>query len=162
VTTRSPAGTSSVEDQISRTAFHYRCARVSRKLDGDVPNPARGTRNQHPFSFGELPVHKQRLPSGQPAHRQSCCLDMAQPRGLRCKNTRGNDGVLGSHAVAIERRERIYLFPGADDHPGKLVRRNRRQSIDRPVQLVACDRRRMHAHQHLARIRRRLLDFLNL
>src|SRR5437763_1080201 len=30
----------SVEDQIDRTALHDRCAGVSRKLDGDVPNPA--------------------------------------------------------------------------------------------------------------------------
>src|SRR5215831_9172435 len=47
----------SVEDQIDRTALRDRCAGVSRKLDGDVPNPARGSRDQHPFPSDELPVH---------------------------------------------------------------------------------------------------------
>src|SRR5207237_5070483 len=64
--------------------------------------------------------------------------------------------------VAIERRERIYLVTAADDNARKLVRRNRRQSIDRPLQLATGNRCRMHAHQHLARIRRRRLDLLNL
>src|SRR5947207_13200884 len=61
-----------------------------------------------------------------PAHRQSCRLDVAQPQGLRCKHIGWDDGVLGSHAVAIERRERIYLVTAADDNARKLVRRNRR------------------------------------
>jgi hypothetical protein len=87
---------------------------------------------------------------------------VAQLQGLRCKHIGWDDGVLGSHAVAIERRERIYLVTAADDNARKLVRRNRRQSIDRPLQLVTCNRCRMHAHQHLARIRRRRLDLLNL
>ena len=107
-------------------------------------------------------MHKQCLPGGQPAHRQSCRLDVAQPQGLRCKHIGWDDGVLGSHAVAIERRERIYLVTAADDNAGKLVRRNRRESIDRPLQLATCNRSRMHAHQHLARIRRRRLDLLDL
>ena len=109
----------------------------------------------------EPPVHEQRLPGGQPAHRQSRRLDMAQLRGLRCKHLRGDDGVLGRHAVAIERCERVYLLTAVDDDARKLVRRNRRQSIDRPLQLVAGDRCRMHAHQHLARTRRGRLDLLD-
>ena len=152
----------SVEDQIDWTALHDRCAGVSRKLDGDVPNSARGARDQHPFAPGEPPVHEQPLPGGQAAHRQSCRLGVAQPRGSRRKNIGRDDGVLGSHAVAIERRERIYLVTAVDDNARKLVRRNRRQSIDRPLQLATCNRCRMHAHQHLARIRRRRLDLLNL
>src|SRR5262249_23896766 len=60
------------------------------------------------------------------------------------------------------RRERIYLVTAADDNARKLVRGNRRQSIDRPLQLVTWNRCRMHAHQHLARTRRRRLDLLNL
>ncbi len=118
----------SVEDQIDRTALHDRCAGVSRKLDGDVPNPARGARDQHPLASGEPPVHKQCLPGGQPAHRQSCRLDVAQPQGLRCKHIGWDDGVLGSHAVAIERRERIYLVTAADDNARKLV-----PAVDRPA-----------------------------
>jgi hypothetical protein len=86
---------------------------------------------------------------------------VAQPRGLRCKHIGWDDGVLGSHAIAIERRERRYLVTAADDNARKLVRRNRRQSIDRPLQLATCNRCRMHAHQHLARTRRRRLDLLN-
>src|SRR5262249_37475207 len=152
----------SVEDQIDRTALHDRCASVLRKLDGDVPNPARGARDQHALASREPPVHKQCLPGGQPAHRQSCRLDVAQPQGLGSKQIGRDDGVLGSHAVAIERRERIYLVTAADDNARKLVRRNRRQSIDRPLQLVPCNRCRMHAHQHLPRIRRRRLHLLNL
>src|ERR671922_2397903 len=54
----------SVEHQIDRTALHDRCAGVSRKLDSDVPNPARGARDQHPLPSGEPPVHKQCLPGG--------------------------------------------------------------------------------------------------
>jgi hypothetical protein len=87
---------------------------------------------------------------------------VAQPQGLRCKNIGWDDGVLGSYAVAIERRERIYLVTAADDDARKLVGRDRRQAIDRPLQLVTCNRCRMHAHQHLARSRRRRLDLLNL
>jgi hypothetical protein len=87
---------------------------------------------------------------------------VAQPRRLRCKHLRRHDDVLGSDAVAIESRERTYLVTAADDNARKLVRRDRRQSIDRPVELVTCDRRRMHAHQHLARTRRRRLDLLDL
>jgi hypothetical protein len=165
VTTRSPAGdlaAASVEDQIDRPALHDRCAGVSRKLDGDVTDPARGACDQHPLASGEPPVHKQCLPGGQAAHRQSCRLDMAQPQGLRCKHIGWDDGVLGSHAVTIERRERINLVTAVDDNARKLVRRNRRQSIDRPLQLVTRNGRRTDAHQHLARIRRGRLDLLNL
>jgi len=107
-------------------------------------------------------MHKQCLPGGQPTHRQSCRLDVTQPQGLRCKHIGWDNGVLGSHAVAIERRKRIYLVTAADDNARKLVRRNRRQSINRPLQLATCNRCRMHTHQHLARIRRRRLDLLNL
>ena len=42
-------------------------------------------------------------------------LGVAQPRGLRCKHVGWDCCVLGSHAVAIERRERIYLVTAADD-----------------------------------------------
>ena len=127
-----------------------------------MPDPARGARDQHPLTSGESPVHEQCLPGGQPAHRQSCGLDVAQPRRLRCKHLRRDDGVLGSHAVAIEGRERIHLVTGVDDDARKLMRRNRRQSINRPLQLVTRDRRRVHAHQYLARIGRRCLDLLDL
>src|SRR5919204_625150 len=105
-----------------------------------VTPPAPLTTTQPPLASSEPPVHKQCLPGGQPAHRQSCRLDVAQPQGLRCKHIGWDDGVLGSHAVAIERRKRIYLVTAADDNARKLVRRNRRQSIDRPLQLVTCNR----------------------
>ena len=49
-----------------------------------------------------------------------------------------------------------------DGDAGKLVRGNRRQPIDRPLQLATRDRRGLHADQHLARIRRRRLDLLDL
>ena len=100
MTTRSPGrdlAAASVEDQIDRTGLHDRCAGMSRKLDGDAPNPARGARDQHPLAADEPPMHKQCLPGGQPAHRQSCRLDVAQPQGLRCKHIGWHDGVLGSH-----------------------------------------------------------------
>src|SRR4029079_3502621 len=58
--------------------------------------------------------------------------------------------------------KRIHLFTALDDDTRKLVRRNRRQAIDRPLQLATRDRRRVHAHQHLARIRRGRLDLLHL
>src|SRR4051794_8046346 len=53
-----------VEDQVGRTALHNRRTGVSSQLDGDVPNPARAARDQHPLASGEPPVHKQRLPGG--------------------------------------------------------------------------------------------------
>ena len=112
-------------------ALHDRCAGMSRKLDGDVPNPARGARDQHPLASGEPLLREQVLRAVQPAHRQSCRLDVAQPQGLRCKHIGRDDGVLANHTVAIERRERIYLVSVADDKPESSVRRNPRQSIDR-------------------------------
>ena len=69
---------------IDRSALHDRCDGLSRKLDGDVPNPSRGARDQHPLARGEPAVPKQRLLGSQPAHRQSCRLDVAQPQRLRC------------------------------------------------------------------------------
>jgi hypothetical protein len=96
---------------------------VSRKLDGDVSNSARGACDQHPFAWSEPPVHEQCLPGGQPSHRQSCRLDVAQLRWLRCKRIGRDDGVLGSHAVAIERRERINRVTAAGHNARKLVRR---------------------------------------
>jgi hypothetical protein len=87
---------------------------------------------------------------------------VAQPRGLRRERIGRDDGVLGSHAVAIEGRERIHLVTAADDDARELVRRNRRQAVHRPLELVTRNRCRMHAHQHLARSRRRHLDLLDL
>jgi hypothetical protein len=75
---------------------------------------------------------------------------------------RRDKGVLGGHAVAIERRQRINLITAVDEDARKLVRRNRRQSIDRPLRLATRNRRRMYAHQNLARARRRRLDLLNV
>jgi len=123
---------------------------------------ARGERVLVTGASGESPVHKQCLPGGQPAHRQSRRLDVAQLQRLRCKHLRRDEGVLGGHAVAIERRQRIDLVTAVDGNARKLERRSRRQSIDRPLQLATRNRRRMHSHQHLARLRRRRLDLLDL
>ena len=152
----------SVEDQIDRTALHDHCAGVSRKLDGDVPNPPRGARDQHPLASGEPPVHKQSLPGGQAPHRQRCRLDVPQSRRLRRKYLRRDQGVLGGHPVAIGRCQPIHLVTAVDENTRQLVRRRRRQSIDRPLQLATRDRRRMYAHQDLARARRRHLDLLDV
>jgi hypothetical protein len=67
----------SVEDQIDRPALHDRRAGLSRKLDGDVPDPARAAGDQHALAPDESPVHEQCLPAGQTAHRQSRRLDVA-------------------------------------------------------------------------------------
>jgi hypothetical protein len=87
---------------------------------------------------------------------------VAQSRRLRRKHPRRDKGVLGGHAVAIERRQRINLITAVDEDARKFVGRNRRQSIDRPLQLATRDRRRKYAHQNLARTRRRRLDLLNV
>ena len=131
----------------------------------EKPKPAGGDGGPGaapPGRAGEPTVHEQRLPGGQPAHGQRCRLNVAQSRRLRRKHPRWDKGVLGGHAVAIERRQRINLITAVDEDARKLVRRNRRQSIDWPLQLATRNRRRMYAHQNLARTRRRRLDLLNV
>ena len=87
---------------------------------------------------------------------------MAQSRGLRREHPLRDEGVLGGHAIAVERRQRIHLVTAVDDDARELVRRNRGQSVYRPLQLATGDRRRMDAHQSLARTGRRRLDLLDV
>src|ERR687887_121349 len=146
VTTRSPAGTS--PPRVSKT-------RSTGPLSTTAAPACRASWTAMCPTPPEAPVTSTRSPRASRPCTNNACQAVSPPIGW-------DDGVLGSHAVAIERRERIYLVTAADDNARKLVRRNRRQSIDRPLQLVTCNRCRMHAHQHLARIRRRRLDLLNL
>ena len=63
-----------------------------------------------------------------------------------------------AHAIAVERGQREHLVAGRDagdaradflDHSGQFVGRDRRQTVDRPFQLAAGDRRRVHADKRL-------------
>src|SRR5207249_3346014 len=65
----------SVEDKIDRPALHDRCAGVSRKLDGDVPNPP------------EAPVTSTRSPRASRPCTNSACQAVSPPIGRAAAST---------------------------------------------------------------------------
>lgn len=69
-----------------------------------------------------------------------------------------DDGVLGSHSVAVERSQCEDILSGCFDHAGEFVGRDRRQSVTRPRQLVAGDRGGVNAHERLVLARCGLFD----
>jgi hypothetical protein len=82
-----------------------------------------------------------------------------RPR-LRHQQLGGQRRVVGRDAIAVERGEREHLVAGRDavhalpdflDHSGELVGRDRRQTVARPFEFAAGDRRRVHADERLRR-----------
>jgi hypothetical protein len=105
-------------------------------------------------------LQEETLPRGERAHRDRCALDVIDRLRLGREDVRGNRGVLRGDAVAVERRQREDLIAGnqffdtrADglDHARKLIRWDRGQSINGPVQLAARDRGRPDPDQRLTR-----------
>ena len=81
---------------------------------------------------------------------------MRHAAGPGCEQRRRHGDVLGRGAIAIEGREPVHLVAERKalhivrnlHHDARdLVRRNRRQPIDGPLELVARDRRRMYAYE---------------
>jgi hypothetical protein len=74
------------------------------------------------------------------------------------QEVRGDDGVLGRNPVPIEGGQGIHGVTGCEpadaaadglDDAGQLVRRDRRQAVERPRQLVPGDRSGMHAYERV-------------
>jgi len=131
-------------------------AALARELRREVTHAAGRAVDQDPLSRLETTVVEEPLPRGQPRHRDRRALDVIEACRFRRQEVRGNEGVLGGDAVAVERGQRIHLGahrglrdPGTDglDDAGQLVRRDRRQAVDGPLELVPGDRGGVHAHE---------------
>ena len=130
------------------------------ELHREAADAARGTVDQHALARAEPAVVEQPLPGGERGQRDRGALGVPERPRLRHQQLGGHRRVVGRDAVAVERREREHLVAGRDagdagpdflDHSGELVGRDRRQAVDRPFQLVAGDRRRVHADERLRR-----------
>src|SRR6187397_407476 len=114
----------------------------------------------------KLPMDYQRLPCTEAGHWQSCRFDMAQRTRFWPENLRRHERVVGRRAVAIERHERDDIIASRKlvgvlhDDARQLIRRDRWQPVDGPLQLATGDRSSMDAHQHLSRTGSRRLDLL--
>ena len=113
---------------------------------------------------------EQPLPGAERRQRDRGALGMLERPRPADEQLGGHGGVVGGDAVAIERREREHLVAHRDvgharphllDHAGELVGRDRRQPVDRPRQLVASDRGRVHADERLRGTGSRPLDLLD-
>src|SRR5262245_31709247 len=139
------------------------------QLDGDVTDTAGRSQDSDALSLPQRAVVEEALPSRQPGHRKCCALGVRELLRPRRENGYRDHGILGSDAVAVERREREDLLPHRDvvdvrrdlgHHPRQLVGRDGGKAILRPGQLVARDCRGVDANKRLALLRGRNLDLL--
>ncbi len=144
-------------------------AQCVRELHREAADPAGGPVDQHPLTFPQVPVIQQALPGTEPRQGDGCALDVTERPRLGSKELLRDDDVLGRGAVAIKAAERIDRLAGggaidvpADrgDDARELIRRGRREPVGGPLELVARDRGRVDANQHLAPTRPGRLDLL--
>jgi hypothetical protein len=142
----------------SRGPDHTRTARA-RELDRERTHRDRGSVDQHALAGSQPAVVEEALPGGQRRQGDRGALGGAERPRPRHQKLGRHCGVVGRDAVPVERREREDLVARRDggdagsgllDHSGELVGRDRRQAVDRPLQLIARDRRRVHPHERLA------------
>jgi DNA-binding MarR family transcriptional regulator len=144
-------------------------AAPARQLSRELADTADRSVDQHPLASLEAAVREQALPGTERGQRNGRALDMAERRRLRSERRRRDDGVLGGDTVAVEGRQREDLVAGGDrhdlvcdrrNHTRELVRRDRGQPVERPLELAARDRRRVHLDERLAEAERTSLDRL--
>jgi len=129
------------------------------ELYREVTDASGRSQDQHAFIRTEPPSDEQTLPRGERAHRDRGALDVIDRLRLGREDVRGNSSVLRGDAVAVERRQREDLIAGSElrdiradglDRARKLIRRDRGESINGPVKLVARDRGGPDPDQRLA------------
>ena len=128
------------------------------ELDGEAADGASRTVDEDAPVRAEPAVVEQPLQGGERGQRDRGALGMTERPRLRHEQFGGQRGVVGRDAIAVERGEREHLVAGRDhgdvaadflDHSAEFVGRDRRQTVDRPLQLAAGDRRRVHADERL-------------
>jgi DNA-binding MarR family transcriptional regulator len=114
-------------------------------------------------------VLEETLPRAQARERQRRSLRVGQPSRLRRQLARTDCGVLRSDPVPIERGHAEHLVADAEtvnalrhghNHARELVRRRRREAVDRPLELVTRYRGCMNTDERLAGTRRRHVHLL--
>jgi hypothetical protein len=94
---------------------------------------------------------------------------VAEYSRLRRESACRDERVLGGGAVAVEAGEPVdgladrevgNVGGDRDDHSGELVRRDRGQTVDGPLELVACERGGVDADERVTGPERRNLDLL--
>jgi hypothetical protein len=103
-------------------------------------------------------VDEEPLPGTERRQWDRGALHVAERCRLRRQDPSRDRGVLGRNPVAVERSKRIHLVADRNlgdadtgrDHTGQLVRRNRRQPIERPLELVTRDGGGMYFDEYLA------------
>jgi hypothetical protein len=136
---------------------------------GELPDPAGRAVDQHPLARGESAVIEEPLPGAERRQRHGCRLGVTEPARLEREHPDRDRGVVRGDSVAIERRHPEHLVtnghtldagPDGSHDAGQLIRRDRRKPVDRPLKLVARERRGADAHQRFSGARRRDRDLL--
>jgi hypothetical protein len=115
-------------------------------------------------------VIKKALPRAEPSEGERRALDVCESAWLRREHGRRNNRILRRDAVAVEgcecedlvtRSDVAYTRSNFRNDARQLVRRDRRQMLCGPGQLVACKRRRIDTHERLPLERARHWELLD-
>jgi len=149
---------------------HVRAA-VARELGGEVPDAAGRAEDQDALARFEASVVEQALPCAEGCERDRGARDVVERARLGCEQRGRDDGEVCGRAVAAEVGERVDLVADRDavrvraergDLARELVRRDRRQAVDGPLELVLGDCRGADAHERVPGAGLRRVDLLDL
>ncbi len=155
----SSVGARGVHALRGRGADHVR-ATPPCELCGEVSDTARRAVDHDSLPCLEPSVVEEALPGAEGGKGNRCARHVVERRRLGCEQACRDGGIRRCDTVAVEVGERIDRL--ADRHafdagshcghdPGELVRGDRGQAIDGPLELVAGDRGRVHLDERFPR-----------
>ena len=149
---------------------HVRAA-VARELGGEVPDAARRAEDQDALARFEASVVEQALPCAEGCERDRGARDVVERARLGCQQRGRDDGEVCGCAVAAEVGERVDLVTDRDairvraergDLAREFVRRDRRQAVEGPLELILGDCRGADAPKRVPGAGLRRVDLLEL
>src|SRR6185312_3254391 len=99
-----------VEYELARLLLAHQLA--TRELCRQVAHPAALPEYPHAFALPELAVVEEALPGAEPGEGQRRTLHMGECARPGCERACRDRRIVGSHAVAVKRREREPLIAG--------------------------------------------------
>ena len=144
---------------VRRRGADHVCATPPCELGREVADTARRAVDHDPLPCFEPTVVEEPLPGAEGGKGSRCARHVVERRRLGREQACRDRGIRRCDTVAIEVGERIDRL--ADRHgldvgshcghdPGELVRGDRGQAIDGPLELVAGDRGRVHLDERFA------------
>src|SRR5262249_34926428 len=144
-------------------------AAPARELSREAADTTDRPVDEHPLAGFQGTGREQALPSAERRRRARRALDVAKRRRLPREDSRRNGGVFRRHTVAVERGQRVYLVVDGEvrdvvcerrDDTRRLVGGKCRQPVERPLELVRCDRGSMYSAERSAGTGRGRVDRL--